>query len=69
MDWLFTVIYLAYIVIQVHLVRKLYGSIKVKMPPVAKEGSCLLFMIKMIIFLHIGLRIIMNVLSDTEART
>ena len=38
------------------------------MKPVAQQANCHLFMVKMIIMLHIGLRIVMNTLSDSEAR-
>jgi hypothetical protein len=68
MDWLLTVIYAGYMILQVHLVRLLYGSLKKTMSPVAKQANCHLFLIKMIIFLHIGMRIIMNILSDSESR-
>jgi hypothetical protein len=37
------------------------------MGPVVEQASCLLFMVKFIIMLHIGLRVIMNVLSDSGA--
>jgi hypothetical protein len=32
------------------------------------DMSCYLFLIKMIVSLHVGLRIIMNILSDSESR-
>ncbi len=68
MDWLLTVIYAVYLVFQVHLVRKLYGEIKQNMEAAAKDANCYMFLMKMIIMLHIGLRILMNILSDSESR-
>jgi len=34
----------------------------------AKKATCHIFLMKMIICLHIGLRIVMNILSDSGAR-
>lgn len=68
MDWFLTVIYALYLVFQVQLVRRLYGLLKSHMAPVAEQASCHLFLMKMIIFLHIGLRILMNILSDSGSR-
>lgn len=67
MDWILTVIYACYMITQVHLVRKLYANLKKTMAPVAKQANCHLFLVKMIIMLHIGLRIVMNVLSDSSS--
>jgi hypothetical protein len=49
-------------------VRRLYGLLKKHMKPVAEQASCHLFIMKVIIFLHIGLRILMNILSDSSSR-
>ena len=68
MDWILTVIYAGYLVFQIYLVRTLYGVLKKHMAPVAQQASCHLFIMKMIIFLHIGLRILMNILSDSGSR-
>ena len=69
MDWLISVLYLGYLVFQVHLVRKLYRQLKIVMSPVVEKASCLLFMVKFIIMLHIGLRIVFNILSDSGSIT
>ena len=69
MDWLISAIYLGYLVFQVHLVRKLYKQLKIVMSPVVEKASCLLFMVKFIIMLHIGLRVVFNILSDSSSQT
>ena len=68
MDWILTVLYLGYMALQIHLVRQLYKQLKEAMKPVAEQANCYLFIVKMIIMLHIGLRIVMNILSDGESR-
>lgn len=68
MDWLLTVIYAIYLCFQVHLVRRLYGEVKQNMEAVAKDANCYMFLMKMIIMLHLGLRILMNTLSDSGSR-
>ena len=65
MDWVISLIYLAYLIFQVQLVRRLYKQLKVSMKPVVEKASCLLFMVKFIIMVHIGLRCVFNVLSDS----
>jgi hypothetical protein len=67
MDWIISLIYVAYLVFQVQLVRKLYSQLKISMKPVVEKASCLLFMVKFIIMLHVGLRIVFNVLSDSSS--
>lgn len=67
MDWILTCLYAIYLGLQIHLARNLYGSLKKSMPPVAKQAQCNFFLVKMIIMLHIGLRIVMNILSDSSS--
>ena len=68
MDGILTAIYGIYMIIQIQLIRVLYGTLKKTEPEVAKESSCHLFSMKMVVFLHLGLRIIFNSLSDSGSR-
>jgi len=69
MDWILTVIYFGYLVTQIMLVRNLYKELKENtLDKFAREASCYMFAIKLIIMLHIGLRIVFNTLSDSESR-
>lgn len=68
MDWILTTIYFLYMLFQIYLVRQLYSKVKNSMKAVAQQANCQLFMVKLIIMLHIGLRIVMNSLSDSGAR-
>lgn len=52
---------------QLYLVRNLYSGLKKYMANYAKKATCHIFLMKMIICLHIGLRIVMNILSDSAA--
>ena len=68
MDALLSVIYAVYLGIQVLLVRQLYAILKDKMAPVAKAAQCHFFLLKLILILHLGLRICMNSMSDSSAK-
>ena len=68
MDAILSVIYAVYLVVQVQLVRMLYATFKKRMPPVAKAVECHLFLLKLILILHLSLRIVMNSLSDSGSK-
>eukprot|EP00347_Sterkiella_histriomuscorum_P009994 403339091 len=68
MDSLLSVCYAFFLVVQVQLVRKLYSNLKIKMPPVAKAAECHIFLMKLILILHISLRIVMNSMSDSSSK-
>lgn len=68
MDAILSVFYAIFLVVQVQLVRKLYSNLKIKMPPVAKAAECHIFMMKFILMLHLGLRIVMNSMSDSSSK-
>ena len=69
MDWILTAIYFAYLVAQFILVKKLYRILKEHcISGFEEKSSCYMFSIKMILILHIGMRIVFNSLSDSEAR-
>jgi hypothetical protein len=38
------------------------------MPPVAKAANCHIFLMKLILILHLSLRIIMNSMSDSSSK-
>jgi hypothetical protein len=65
MDWLLTVFYFGYLVLQYVLVNRLYQRVKAGMNKIAEKHKCYIFGMKMIIFLHIGMRSVMNVMSDS----
>ncbi|CDW77045.1 UNKNOWN [Stylonychia lemnae] len=66
MDGVLSVFYAVFLIIQVQLVRKLYAVLKIKMPPVAEAAQCHIFLMKFILVLHLGLRIVMNSMSDSS---
>ena len=69
MDWILTVIYFLYLVGQFILVKKLYKILKEhSIAGFEEKSSCYMFSIKMILILHIGMRIVFNSLSDSESR-
>ena len=68
MDALMSVIYGGYLIGQVWLVRKLYAILKERMPPVAKAANCHIFLMKLILILHLSLRIVMNSMSDSSSQ-
>lgn len=68
MDGVLTGFYAIYMVIQIQMIRVLYKTLKKNEPEVAKESSCHMFAMKMVVFLHLGLRIIFNSLSDSGSR-
>jgi hypothetical protein len=69
MDWILTVIYFAYLLTQFYLVKQLYSELKrVSIEKFEREASCYMFAIKLIIIIHIGMRIVFNTLSDSESR-
>ena len=68
MDGILTGVYGLYMIAQFLLVRKLYRTLKTNMGPVATQTNCHIFLMKLIIFLHLSLRIIMNSLSDSGAK-
>ena len=68
MDAILSVIYAVYLVVQVQLVRMLYATLKKRMPRVAKETECHHFLLKLILILHLSLRIVMNSLSDSGSK-
>lgn len=65
MDWLLTLFYFGYLVLQYVLVNRLYVLVKESMQKIAEKHKCYIFGMKMIIFLHIGMRMVMNVMSDS----
>jgi hypothetical protein len=65
MDWLLTIFYFGYLVLQYVLVNRLYVLVKESMQKIAEKHKCYIFGMKMIIFLHIGMRMVMNVMSDS----
>lgn len=65
MDWLLTIFYFGYLVLQYFLVNRLYVLVKESMQKIAEKHKCYIFGMKMIIFLHIGMRMVMNVMSDS----
>ena len=65
MDWLLTIFYFSYLILQYVLVNKLYVLVKSSMQEIAEKHKCYIFGMKMVITLHIGMRMIMNVLSDS----
>lgn len=65
MDWLLTVFYFGYLCVQYVLVNRLYQMVKATMEKIAEKHKCYIFGMKMIIFLHIGMRMVMNVMSDS----
>ena len=67
MDWLLTVFYFCYLCAQYVLVNRLYQLVKAGMTQIAEKHKCYIFGMKMIIFLHIGMRMVMNVMSDSSA--
>lgn len=69
MDWILTVIYFGYLITQFMLVKRLYNQLKrVSIEKFEREASCYMFAIKLIIIIHIGMRIVFNTLSDSESR-
>lgn len=68
MDGILTGFYGLYMIIQFLLIRKLYQTLKANMLPVAQATNCHIFIMKLIVFLHLSLRIIMNSLSDSGAK-
>jgi hypothetical protein len=67
MDWLLTVFYFGYLCGQYILVNRLYQLVKEGMSKIAEKHKCYIFGMKMIIFLHIGMRMVMNVMSDSSS--
>jgi hypothetical protein len=65
MDWLLTIFYFGYLVLQYILVNKLYLLVKGNMKQIAEKHKCYIFGMKMVITLHIGMRMVMNVMSDS----
>ena len=65
MDWLLTIFYFGYLVLQYVLVNRLYILVKASMQKIAEKHKCYIFGMKMIIFMHIGMRMVMNVMSDS----
>ena len=63
-----TSLYFVYMLVQILLVRQLYSILKTHMPPVARATNCHIFVMKLIIFLHLSLRIVMNSLSDSSSK-
>ena len=69
MDWILTAIYFGYLVAQFVLVKKLYRILKEHaISGFEEKSSCYMFSIKLILILHIGMRIVFNTLSDSESR-
>jgi hypothetical protein len=68
MDAILSGIYGVYMIVQIILIRQLYASLKDSNPQLAKDSSCHMFAMKMIVILHLSLRIVFNSLSDSGAQ-